>query len=241
MIASIKNILLNKIYGTPNLKNIPIIINNYNRLTTLKILIESLKVRGYNNIHILDNLSTYEPLIEYYNLNPDNLTIYRLKKNYGFKSLWKSGLWYKFMFNYFCYTDSDLEIIKDCPEDFMSIFYKLLNKYPSVYKVGFSLKIDDLPDYYTKKQEVLNWEGKFNQIFKENNIYIAPIDTTFALYRPFSKRGKRDGSQEMLRSGYPYQCKHLPWYNDCNNLSEEEKFYLNSLQKPTHWSNQTNK
>ena len=35
-----------------------------------------------------------------YKENPDNLKLHLFKKNYGYKSLWKSGLWYKFMFNY---------------------------------------------------------------------------------------------------------------------------------------------
>jgi hypothetical protein len=34
---------------------IPIVINNRNRITFLKKLIDSLKSRGYNNIFILDN------------------------------------------------------------------------------------------------------------------------------------------------------------------------------------------
>ena len=35
--------------------NIPIIINNYNRFTTLKKLVEDLQKRGYKKIIILDN------------------------------------------------------------------------------------------------------------------------------------------------------------------------------------------
>lgn len=46
--------------------DIPIIINNYNRLTMLKKLIDSLTSRGYTNIVILDNQSAYPPLLEWY-------------------------------------------------------------------------------------------------------------------------------------------------------------------------------
>ena len=42
-------------------REIPIIINSFNRLTTLKRLISSLEQRGYTNIYILDNCSTYPP------------------------------------------------------------------------------------------------------------------------------------------------------------------------------------
>ena len=47
-------------------KEIPIIINNFNRLDTLQKLIASLEIRGYRNIYIIDNLSTYPPLLDYY-------------------------------------------------------------------------------------------------------------------------------------------------------------------------------
>ena len=199
-------------------KKIPIIINNYNRLSTLKQLIKDLEERGYTNIHIIDNKSSYPPLLDYYGTCP--YKVYRLKKNIGFKALWKSNLWFKFLRGYYCYTDSDLSLVKECPDDFLEKFYGLLTKYPEVFKVGFSLKIDDLPASYEKKQDVINWESKFYTIEKEKNIYIAPIDTTFALYRPFSRRGKRDGSVEILRVGFPYQCKHMPWYVDSGNVPE---------------------
>ena len=39
-------------------KEIPIIINNFNRLTTLRLLTETLTACGYTNIYILDNAST---------------------------------------------------------------------------------------------------------------------------------------------------------------------------------------
>ena len=68
-------------------RDIPIIINNYNRLTMLKKLIDSLTSRGYTNIVILDNQSTYPPLLEWY--AECQFEVIRLPKNYGFKALWK--------------------------------------------------------------------------------------------------------------------------------------------------------
>lgn len=221
-------------YKPKDFKQIPIIINNYNRLTTLKKLISDLEKRGYYNIHIIDNKSSYPPLLEYY--KNCNHKVYHLKKNIGFKALWRSGLWYRFFRGYYCYTDSDLSLVEECPDNFMEVFHGILKKYPEVFKVGFSLKIDDLPDHYHLKEKVLDWESRFYLEEKEKNIFIAPIDTTFALYRPFTRRGKRDGSQEILRMGNPYQCRHLPWYENSQNPTEEEKYYVNSLKKPTHWS-----
>lgn len=217
-----------------NFKNTPIIINNYNRLTTTVKLIYALEKRGYKNIHILDNQSTYPPLLEYY--SKTSYKVHYLKKNYGAKALWKSGLWWEFINSYYVYTDSDVVPVDECPDDFIEYFYALLKKYPQVHKVGFSLKIDDLPDYYKNKKEVIDWEKKFYTKLKEENVFVAPIDTTLALYRPYSKRGSRDGSSEMLRTGFPYQLKHLPWYLDDNNLSEEDIYYINTTSQATHWT-----
>jgi hypothetical protein len=234
LIAKVLRFLFAK---TPkDFKSIPIFINNYNRLTTLKQLIDALTKRGYHNIHILDNCSTYPPLLEFYETT--TYTVHFLKKNYGSKSFWKSGLWTKYMFSNFVYTDSDVVPVDDCPDDFMDHFYKLLKKYPKAHKVGFSLKIDDLPDTFENKKKVIEWEGRYYEKQIEDNVFIAPIDTTFALYRPFSKAGSRDGSTLILRTGFPYQAKHLPWYVDNKNLDNEETYYINSLTTRTHWSRQ---
>mgnify|MGYP002241251986 FL=1 len=71
-------------------KEIPIIINNFNRLTTLRLLTETLTACGYTNIYILDNASTYPPLLEYYKTCP--FTVFHLNQNLGFKALWESPL-----------------------------------------------------------------------------------------------------------------------------------------------------
>ena len=217
-----------------NFKAIPVFINNYNRLTTLTKLIDALVKRGYTNLHILDNQSTYKPLLEFYKNTP--YKVHFLKKNYGEKAFWKSGLWLKYIGRYYVYTDSDVVPVEECPEDFLKYFYSLLIKYPDVHKIGFSLKIDDLPETFKNKKEVIAWEKIFYENSIQKNVFIAPIDTTFALYRPFSKRGSRDGKTPMLRTGFPYQAKHLPWYINSNRLNEEEKFYIDSLKTETHWS-----
>ena len=98
-------------------REVPIIINNFNRLDTLCKLLDALVVRGYTNIYILDNASTYPPLLKYYERCP--FTVIRLEKNLGFKALWKSSLRKKFCGDYYIYTDSDVVPVVDCPADFV--------------------------------------------------------------------------------------------------------------------------
>lgn len=101
-----------------NIKDVPIIINNFNRLEYLLKLINSLTSRGYNNIYIIDNASTYPPLLDYYEKTP--YPVFKLKENIGYLALWKTNIFKKFKNSYYVYTDSDMEIEDFCPDDFMN-------------------------------------------------------------------------------------------------------------------------
>lgn len=216
-------------------KRIPIIINNFNRLTFLQMLVEALEKRGYRNIYIIDNNSTYPPLLEYYDKSPH--TVFRLKENVGYLSLWKTDIYKRFRNRWFVYTDPDILPGDTCPEDFLDYFLSVMKRYPRASKVGFALRIDDLPDTFSKKNEVQEWESQYWTRPLEKDLYRAPIDTTFALYRPNIKWGSYI-KDFMIRVGGDYTARHLPWYNDDGNLSEEEKYYLNHIKTSTHWSAQ---
>ena len=214
--------------------DVPIIINNFNRLTFLELLIKSLEERGYYNIYIIDNKSTYPKLIDYYDRHC-KYPIFRLNENLGFKAIWKSGIYDKFKHSYYVYTDSDMQIDEECPKDFMDKFISILNKYSNCYKVGFGLRIDDIPNSYKFKTKVLEQEKRFwvNEI--SPGIYSAPIDTTFALYKPYTK-GPANELKFNIRTGFPYIVKHLPWYSNSEHPSEEELYYINNTKTSTYWT-----
>ncbi len=215
-----------------NIYQVPIIINNRNRLTYLKQVIDWYQKAGYINIVVLDNDSNYEPLLKFYE-STDVKVIY-LKQNLGHLALWKSDVYKQFYTDYYVYTDPDVVPIDNCPNDFMKHFMNLLNKYSNVEKVGFGLKIDDLPNEYDKKSEVINWEKRHWVKQIENDVYDAALDTTFALYKPYT-RGDL-WVQNALRTGDNYVARHLPWYEDSANMTEENKFYLNNIKKgASHW------
>lgn len=215
--------------------NIPIIINNFNRLGYLKRLINSLEIRGYKNIHIIDNCSTYPPLLEYYSSCP--YPVYLLHKNVGYKAIWETNIYEQFKHSYYVYTDSDMEIDESCPKDFMEHFVKILQSNITAQKVGFGIRIDDLPDSYLDKDNVINWESQFWNKEVKPGLYQAWIDTTFALYRPYCK-GATNPCHKVFRTGYPYLIKHLPWYN-LIELKEEDAYYLSRIETSTHWSSLT--
>lgn len=217
-----------------NATEIPIIINNFNRKTTLLQLIDSLEKRGYTNIYIIDNASSYPPLLEYYKTSP--YEVIHLGGNLGFKALWKSKYTReRFCSDYYIYTDSDVRLDGGCPDDIIERMFSLLSKdYPYAFKIGPSIRIDNIPDCYAPKNEVIAWESKYYESMGADSLYRAPIDTTFALYRPRIGLSRRP-SLETYRMASPYQIEHLPWYSDSENLAEEEQYYISQCRNSTSW------
>lgn len=222
--------------------SVPIIIVNYNQLESIRNLINTLIKRGFHQIVILDNLSTYPPLLEYYERLKSNpkITMHLLDENLGHMALWlRKDILQKYGDGYFVLTDPDILIEDSVPNDFMHVFIKLLNKHITVRKVGFSLKIDDIPDYYPNKEKVKNWEEQFWKEKEQNGHFIARIDTTFALYRP-TFIYDANGFESAIRTKTPYSIKHLGWYIDYSNLNEEQKFYFKTANNSSSWLSDEN-
>lgn len=211
-------------------KEYPIIINNFNRLQYLQKQIDWLLSCGLKNIHIIDNASTYAPLLEYYKKIP--ATVYMLDKNIGHNALWRTHLYQRFGKYYHVYTDPDLLPSEHTPNNFMNHFKELLDKYPEIQKVGFGLITDDLPDHYPKKEEVIIWEKQFATNEIEPGVYRSKIDTTFALYRPGAFM---QCWEHTLRTSAPYVLRHMPWYENPNDMDEETDFYKSKISEVSSW------
>ena len=222
--------LFSILHRNSSTKNIPVIINNFNRLQYLQQQVAWLLQCGHKNIHIIDNASTYMPLLDYYKKAP--ATIYRLDRNLGHEAFWRTHLFQRFGKSYHVYTDPDVLPAADTPADFMEYFMSILKRYPQTDKVGFGLKTDDLPDHYPKKKQVIDWETALLKNEIAPGIFKARIDTTFALYRPGKAFQCWDAT---LRTGAPYLLKHMPWYEDPENLSAETIHYLQTASASSSW------
>lgn len=201
-------------------KKIPIFIISWNRTETLKCCLERYVRDGYTNIIIVDNASTNPAHIEY--LKSLSCKVVFLKKNYGARGFWECGLFDEIIENhYYVVTDPDILPVEQCPSNYIEEFYEILQAHPDKRKVGFALKIDDLPEEYPYKYQIMGYESIYydKRIHWKFPAYDAPIDTTFALYRP----GKKDRYfYDGIRTGYPYMAYHLGWYPD--KFSQREYF-----------------
>ncbi|MDD4970790.1 MAG: hypothetical protein PHT07_15290 [Paludibacter sp.] len=194
----------------------------FNRLTWPKQLAENLADLGCEVI-LLDNHSTYMPLIEWYMKSP--FKVHRLEKNYLSSVLWSSGLIRQYPDQYFIVTDCDLDI-SHIPTDFISVLMNALNN-RYVYKAGLSLEINDLPDNEMTRavidHEKRFWEGPVDT----NGFYRCDVATTFALYDQTKYSGV---FLDAIRAPRPYTAKHLPWYLTKETLTEEEKYFTETTQ-----------
>jgi hypothetical protein len=229
-IFRIETRLYHIIHRNNEVKQYPIIINNYNRLHYLQQQIEWLLSVGQTNLHIIDNASNYKPLLAYY--KKVKAKVYMLDRNVGHEAYWRTHLYQRFGKYFHVYTDPDVLPHEDTPVDFMYYFKSLLDRYPTIKKVGFGLRIDDLPDYYPKKQEVINWEKALYNDAIEPNIYKSKIDTTFALYRQGAFLQCWDNT---LRTGDSYTLKHMPWYENPEEMDEETLHYMSTINAASSW------
>jgi hypothetical protein len=207
------------------MSNIPIFINNRNRLFTTKVLVTDLHDLGYTNISILDNASTYEPLLEWYEstwVKKNVVIIYC--PNYGHTALWQSNILAMCPLDEFVvYTDSDIELNENALPGFIEQMITVAKDF-RVDKVGLALRIDNLPDnpFCNKIKQI---EGKYWKERLPHNIhevYNALTDTTFHVL----KKGTPYSLPAVRIAGQGFTCLHKPWYNDFTQLSEEEKYVM---------------
>lgn len=214
----------------------PIFLISFNRLEALLQVIAWLERAGYSNIHIIDNASTYPPLVAYLETSPHH--VHRMPKNYGHLVLWDSGRFDDIINRQnFVLSDCDILPDSDCPANVVEQLAAVLSRYANFTKVGLSLRIDDLPDHYSLKAKVLEWEAPFWQHPLEGGtLYEAALDTTFAYYRP-GIRPKDQRWWRSIRTAAPLTARHLPWYANTSQLSQEDIYYQTHLKEmSSQWS-----
>lgn len=210
---------------------IPIIINNFNRLVWVQSMLEKIAEIPDCYPLIVDNASSYEPLLEWYETRP--CEIIRQPGNIGHLGPWSQGIVEKYGKEGYVVTDPDLDI-SGVPTDVLEVLGEGLKRYQHVVKAGLSLEIEDLPDS-PLGNEAKAWERQFWRCANDGKkFYFAALDTTFALYR-----GNYLHHNPMFLSGLrafrPYTARHLPWYMTKENITEEERFYKEHSATTSHW------
>ena len=214
---------------------INVFIISFNRVTWLPDMVRDIfAMDNVGEVYIIDNASTYAPLLEYYENTPAKV-IY-LDRNLGHKSPWLSDVISQLATPYYVVTDPDLSL-SGVPRNCLTHLLKGYERYKHLHinKVGLALEIKDLPK--TKHTEFVR-DFEFNNMWRrplDPEFFHATCDTTFALYNKNKFIWDVDPANHLdfthaIRSNYPYVAKHMPWYDDPENPSQEDMFVWSVLR-----------
>jgi hypothetical protein len=219
-----------------------IVIIGYNQYTYISKMVKQLE-KLTNDIIIIDNMSNYTPLLNYYSTEY-KYTLLKMDKNYGHK-VYENNFITELLGNVFIITDPDLKFNDNLPSNCIEQIISVSNMYQA-RQVGFALLIDtdDIrPGLSYGGMTLKEWEGRF---WKQKlnhptlELYSAAIDTTFNLIN--FKYGTNCLS---IRIGGNYICKHLPWHNNfyLELLNDEYDQYLLNNKSTNFWidKNKNNK
>lgn len=226
---------------------IPIFIITYNRLEPLLIAFNALlTLKGDYKIIFCDNHSTYTPLITWLKeREKENYLVYWNKTSELYVEIQNTVTkWYNTNDSpHFVIMDPDVEI--QCPEDTLDLLTHLLDTHKKKNRVGLLMRWDDIPDSYPLKSRVCAKQKRLYGTKKPENIkwkeqdikfVMSDIDTTFTMFRKGYTNFKN--VHNAIVTLEPYHAKHLDWYIDINNMTEEQIAYCLRRNRYTHWCGQ---
>lgn len=224
------------------IQDTPIYIPNRDNLERgFRRLVEWLLAAGMTRIVVIDNGSTYPPLLDWYSQlgarglvsRDPRIKVHFAMRNLGPDAPWMARQYVRFPdpATRFIVSDPDVVPAAECPRDLVAKLHHMADYYGGA-KVGPALRIDNLPDCYAKKPEVLAWEKQFWATLAQGQCYQAGVDTTFALYAPGSPRWPRE---PHYRLAPPYMVEHVPWYEDSAAANPERDFYHSRAGKWNYW------
>ena len=194
-------------------------------------LVDWLRAGGTRRIVILDNASTYPPLLQYYDALPEGVKC-RACRRTTVPTCWQQRV-HEVLDTPYVLTDSDI-----VPADFArptSWSGSTRRCSATRREQGRSaLRIDNLPDGYADADTVRKWESQFwgapwwrRRIRRAHRHHLRalPGQAGFSI------------DDRALRLGRPYVVEHTPWYAIEDQLSAEEQYYREHASKTfSNWS-----
>jgi hypothetical protein len=229
--------------------DIPIIIPTFNTPTYLKSMIDQLEDRGWTNVIICDNNSTYQPMLDLLDKLSNKYDVVLWSKNMGPRVYTEDKDICSRMPKYFIVTDPDLLFNEKMPANSIDKMKRIVDMY-EVSKVGLAIDIDSSEErdrFFNADQidrwERIYWSRKIDRYPEKDDLYAAPIDTTFSLYnrdRFLSEIDNVDGrmtcNTSAIRIAGRFTCRHMGWWAKQPLTDDEHNFYKN-----THtWSSTEN-
>jgi glycosyltransferase involved in cell wall biosynthesis len=220
------------------MNEVAIFVITYNRLNTLTKTLEAYKkFTTPHEVIIIDNGTDNPKCISLLNELKNTYKIYNLKKieslsdldtniNEAVKNYYDNN-----STPYFAVADADV-CFDIANQDTLDVYIELSKNLSCT--VGPDLICNDLCQNYPLRGYVIRknhwmlkkaYRSNFNYKNQSVSYINAPIDTTFVLFTrsPEFKRLKT----YTIRVNKPYAARHLDWYIDILNPSEENLIYIN--------------
>ena len=211
---------------------IPIFIISYNQYTYLKSMVEQLQRFPGLTIYVIDNKSTYPPLVEYLKSIEGSVKVLYQDKNYGHEVYERDDI-IALGGDKYIVTDPDLVLNPKMPLNFLEILSELSDRYRT-NKIGpalditngidLSRRLDSNDGKTISEHESIFWKDRVDDPTYE--MYRADIDTTFALInKKYYVKQKRDNS---IRIAGDFTAVHRTWLKDYEKelLPGELDYYM---------------
>jgi hypothetical protein len=212
---------------------VSVVINNRNLLTWPRAMVERIEqFRSLAEIIIVDNGSTYEPLLQWYEHLPHRIV---RTENHGHTAPWRPEINAEIKTDLYVVTDPDLDLAKT-PTDCLEHLTTLLKMYPALAKVGLGLDISVVPPESPYYKAVNIFERRYWGLpLIDGLLRAAPVDTTFAIY---DKKLFNAYAITGARTDFPYVAEHIPW--SVIEPSEEFKSYLATANESSSYKSTRN-
>jgi glycosyltransferase involved in cell wall biosynthesis len=224
--------------------NVPVLIPTFNNPTYLRNMLAQLRSLRLRDIRVVDNASTFPPMLELLATIEREFRVVRLHENAGPRAL-LSAENRAALPQFFCITDPDLQFNPDLPANFPARLIELTERH-RIGKAGFALDISEpeklrpnLLWIRKRRWRIWEWEAQFwDRPLGEvegNPYYAAAIDTTFALCnQAYLDASAQAGLFRAVRVAGRYTAKHLPWYRDHHLPPEEAEFYRTRARRSVY-------
>jgi hypothetical protein len=229
-------------------RELPVLVISYNNGVYVDNITRQLNHYDIKPV-IIDNCSTSDKTISILDAleQSGNADVVRSRYNLGHEVGFLQPV-YDILPETFCYTDPDLQLNENLPKDFLHTLAKLTNEF-KVYKAGFALTLKghgplkDIqihsrhtrPFLYDEHLSIEEFESRYwiNRLkHDELELYAAPIDTTFALYRKTNYRGD---FHNAIRVAGDYSAIHIPWFKNIDFMSEEDRSAYGNKNVSSNW------
>ncbi len=213
-------------------RDTPCFINNFCNLNRgFRQLLEWLRRADMTQVAVIDNNSTYQPLLDFYNSPAmDGIQLVRAGANLGHEAFWRLDfhlLPAVTKFGRYILTDPDVVPDANCPLDLVRKMHEVADRYAPA-KIGPAIRIDNIPPTFAQRDHMRFCESSYwLRKYPEDDCWEAPIDTTLALYSAGWTRWPlaEQGGVRHIRLDFPYVIEHRSWYEDSANLSAESRYY----------------